>query len=122
MKYCRTRSSAKKKGRLYYKTGNPCSSGHISHRYTSTGRCVDCDRIHTQSRRDVIKKQTPKWSCLLTIKSIYDSVETGYSVDHIIPLRAELVSGLHVPENLQVIPLNDNLAKKNSFCINNHIN
>ena len=38
-----------------------------------------------------------------------------WHVDHIIPLQGELVSGLHVPENLQVIPWLDNVKKKNKY-------
>jgi hypothetical protein len=38
-----------------------------------------------------------------------------WEVDHIIPLRGALVSGLHVPTNLQVIPKRDNRLKHNSF-------
>lgn len=33
-------------------------------------------------------------------------------IDHIIPLQGKLVSGLHVPDNLHVIPAVDNLKKK----------
>ena len=38
-----------------------------------------------------------------------------WHVDHIIPLQGELVSGLHVPNNLQVIPWLDNVRKTNRF-------
>ena len=38
-----------------------------------------------------------------------------WNVDHIIPLQGKLVSGLHVPSNLQVIPFIDNMRKGNSF-------
>ena len=38
-----------------------------------------------------------------------------WEVDHIIPLRGEFVSGLHVPTNLQVIPKALNRAKRNAY-------
>ena len=37
----------------------------------------------------------------------------SWHVDHIIPLQGKLVSGLHVPKNLQVIPWLDNIKKAN---------
>lgn len=40
-----------------------------------------------------------------------------WHVDHIIPLQGKLVSGLHVPTNLQVIPATLNQRKNNIFVI-----
>lgn len=67
-------------------------------------------------------KRTPPWSDLKAIKAIYQlasemSELTGmkHHVDHVIPLRSQLVSGLHVPANLQVITAQENLVKNDSF-------
>lgn len=45
------------------------------------------------------------------------TVETGvpHEVDHIYPLQGKLVSGLHVPNNLRVIPRVDNRKKSNKL-------
>jgi hypothetical protein len=61
------------------------------------------------------KSRTPEWSNLLAIKEIYDNCPDGYDVDHIVPLQGELVSGLHVPNNLQYLTRSENSRKRNKF-------
>ncbi len=66
---------------------------------------------------------TPKWLTQLhfdQIQIFYDSAtaltkELGipFEVDHIVPLRGEFVSGLHVPWNLQVLTKPENQSKGN---------
>jgi hypothetical protein len=85
------------------------------------------DKVYswTACRRGSLLNATPKWITKNNIKEISEfylcaemfSMYTGnkYHVDHIIPLRGKMVNGLHIPENLQVIPAKENLRKHNSF-------
>lgn len=41
--------------------------------------------------------------------------EFSWHVDHVIPLQGEMVSGLHVATNLQVIPWIANVSKANKY-------
>ena len=71
-------------------------------------------------RRAALKRATPDWSDRRAIRAVYDqcrliSRESGvnHHVDHIVPLQGEFVSGLHVPANLRIIPMADNIRKRN---------
>ena len=77
--------------------------------------------LSAKRRADKIKR-TPLWANLNAIADVYQVAQaltkiTGitYSVDQIIPLRGKLVSGLHVENNLQVMPLIENISKNNKF-------
>lgn len=61
------------------------------------------------------KGAVPKWADRKKIYEIYKSCPRGMRVDHIFPLNGELVSGLHVAENLQWLPRLEDNNKGNKF-------
>jgi hypothetical protein len=78
---------------------------------------------HCVNRKALKLRATPKWlteNQLKQIESYYyfsnllsKDTNTKYSVDHIIPLKGKYVTGLHVPWNLQIMSLKENLSKGN---------
>jgi 5-methylcytosine-specific restriction endonuclease McrA len=60
-------------------------------------------------------KRSVIWADLTKIKEMYANCPKGLHVDHIIPLKGELVSGLHVHNNLQYLSPEDNMQKGNRF-------
>jgi 5-methylcytosine-specific restriction endonuclease McrA len=96
------------KGPIKYKDKTPEQKGsHIA-------------RVSARQKR--VKQATPKWADVSAIKEFYIdaqrlSKETGipHEVDHVIPLQGKLVSGLHVPANLQILTESENTSKNNKF-------
>lgn len=61
------------------------------------------------------KLRMPKWADIEAIRQIYLNKPIGCHVDHIIPLQGKLVSGLHIPENLQYLDAKENNRKQNFY-------
>ena len=88
----------------------------------------DACNTKTAKRRAAKLERTVSWSDSNAIKALYTEAqrlteETGeqHHVDHIIPLQGELVSGLHVQNNLQVLTAYANLSKSNTFNIEERV-
>jgi len=77
------------------------------------------------------QKRVPKWidtEDKWLMKEVYSLAEIrtkmfgfAWHVDHIIPLCGKIVSGLHVPINLRVIPAAENMAKYNKYNVINDL-
>lgn len=82
-------------------------------------------RADTKARRRKHRDATPSWLSRkqrTEIRAIYQAAIlstqiTGqrYVVDHIYPLRSEVVCGLHVPWNLRILTQEENLRKSNTL-------
>ena len=87
-------------------------------------KAENLNKVQQESaRRRVAKLQrTPFWlnagqefevECIYKYCAALRSIGLDYEVDHIIPLRGKLVSGLHTPWNLQVLTASENASKGN---------
>lgn len=84
-------------------------------------------RLNAKAKRYVLTREqrTPQWLTvddLWLIEQAYDLAVLRtrvlgfpWHVDHVVPLHGRLVSGLHVPHNLQVIPAQTNRSKSNRY-------
>jgi hypothetical protein len=80
---------------------------------------------YNRTRKAMLKNRVPIWvdsELQWIVNEAYLLAQlrtnmTGFKwhVDHIIPLQGRTVCGLHVPENLQVIPEIHNLKKSNKY-------
>ena len=96
----------------------------MGYEYTKRTRLKNPSIMHfANAKRHAEKmKRTPEWLNVghwLEIESVYKycsalrAIGLNYEVDHIVPLQGQLVSGFHVPWNLQVITAFENSSKGN---------
>ena len=77
--------------------------------------------LHHARKRQIGKlRRLPPWADLAAIAAVYEQARevqnaTGQEqhVDHIFPLQGKTVSGLHVANNLRIVPAAANLKKHN---------
>jgi len=108
---------------IRWKKNNPERAAEVSRktRLKNKGRILANKAKYRASKIN----RTPKWvdkDHLWLIKQAYElavlrTKMLGFTwhVDHIIPLNGKTVSGLHVIENIQVIPGVENLLKNNKY-------
>lgn len=87
-------------------------------------RSCNRDKLNasTANRRAAKLQRTAPWSDKVAIRSLYAEARelekqtgTKYHLDHIDPLQGDLVSGLHVENNLQILTEEQNCSKSNKF-------
>ena len=106
---------------------NPEHSGakESKKKYAQSVRGKTKKNAHTAKRRAALIQRTPKWLTDDDLSIIEQAYEIAvlrtqmfgfeWHVDHIIPLQGKTVSGLHVPDNLRVIPSKENLKKHSKY-------
>jgi hypothetical protein len=100
---------------------------HVLREYRNAWKAANLVQVRadTKARRRKHRQATPIWlsrSQKSEIRALYQAAITltkttgeTYVVDHIYPLRSEVVCGLHVSWNLRVITHKENLLKSNSL-------
>jgi hypothetical protein len=107
-----------------WKVANPEIVKECARKQQAKRRAVAPEVVNAENaaRKSYIKRATPLWAEKFFIAEAYHIAKVRektfgfkWHVDHVIPLRGKNVCGLHVHNNLQVIPAQINLKKHASF-------
>lgn len=103
-----------------YRKENPEAAKAAARKWSQANK----DKVTAKTvRREANKlKATPIWADHEAIAAIYEEATRRsdlygipFQVDHIVPLRSELVCGLHWEKNLRIITEDENRLKSNLF-------
>ena len=91
-------------------------AGQAAYKKTLVGKAI-CNASNAKRQAAQLQRTVP-WADLDAIQTFYDNAAlAGLTVDHILPMQGERVSGLHVPENLRLLSKSENSSKKNRFAV-----
>ena len=77
---------------------------------------LDYDAFRRSMRAKSVKQATPQWADIEHIKLIYSKAKHyGFHVDHIVPIKSNIVCGLNVPANMQLLDPVINSSKGNRW-------
>lgn len=101
---------------VYYKTPKGRESRkrcNLSYRGTPRGKLNK--KLENSRRRARRRNSLPSWADISSIDDFSRSCPDGHHIDHILPLNGKIVCGLHVLENLQYLPAQENISKNNKI-------
>ncbi len=124
--------AAKAAGRRYYeknkdlvlaRANNQPPEQRRSARNAWKARNPDHTQVMINARRRRLRNARPKWlseahraqirAIYLAARQLTKTTGVKHVVDHVVPLQSEVVCGLHVPWNLQILTHIENSVKSN---------
>ena len=120
----RNKEKIAERSKLYVQQ-NPKKRQATTKAYRASHKAEGAETV--RRRQAKLLQRTPKWLSVDDIWMMKQAYELAalrtklfgfvWHVDHVIPLQGKLVSGLHTPYNLQVIPGDENVRKLNHFSV-----
>jgi hypothetical protein len=113
------------KGRIARSKYNTSLKKSVSNKkYNQKPESKVLKRIKVAERRRTKDLSRPEWLTGDLLEEYKNKIracaemsteEVKYTIDHIIPLKSDLVCGLDVPWNIQILTLSENSSKSNKF-------
>ena len=99
---------------------NPEKSTAATLRYVAQNPVVEAARMASRKAKKI--SATPAWANKRKIDEIYkvakemrDRTGINFHVDHIVPLKSNVVCGFHSENNLRIVEASENIKKGNKF-------